>query len=258
MKRILVSCLLLCICGQSIAAQAPTHSMFSGSKRVYLAAGLGDMFFRKEGENYLNTGTGWPDDHYSGGSISDQPYGFVEAGYSWERPDNWLPNYSLGLRMMYVSAASASGYIDQYSLPGFRNYTYFYDVQLFNLMGIYKIDLYRWRQLMPYVSLGAGLSSYTTTNYTEHATAGVTPRISPAFSDDAGVNLAYQLGVGFDFAVRENMSINVEANYANYGTVYTGKGANYSTLTGTNYDNESLKNTIAATSVFLGLTFYPA
>lgn len=257
MKRILVSCLILCICSHSMAAKYQ-RSAPSSDKRLYYSAGIGDMFFRKSGENNLGTGPGWPDDHYSGNGISDVPYGFLEAGYQWQRASNWLPAYNLGVRVALVSAASASGYIDQYSLPGFRNYTYSYDVALMNFMGIFKADLYRWRQLMPYIAVGAGFSNYFTSDYTERATAGVTPRVSPGFGSDTGINFAYQFGVGLDFAVKDNLTINVEANYANYGTVYTGKGANYATMTGTNYDNECLKNKLAATSVFLGLTYYPA
>lgn len=258
MKRILVSCLILCICSHSMAAKHHKRTTPPSGKRLYYSAGIGDMFFRKSGENYLGTGPGWPDDHYSGNGISDVPYGFIEAGYQWQRASNWLPAYSLGARIAMVTASTASGYIDQYSLPGFRNYTYFYDVALMNFMGILKADLYRWRNLMPYIAVGAGLSNYFTSNYTERATVGVTPRVSPGFSDSNGANFAYQLGVGVDFAVKDNITINVEANYANYGTVYTGKGANYGSKTGLNYDNEFLKNKLAATSVFLGMTYYPA
>lgn len=255
MKRILISSLILCACGHSISATAAASL---DNKRIYYSAAIGDMFFRKSGENTLNTGAGWPDDHYSGNGISDVPYGFLEVGYQWQRAQNWLPAYNLGLRAALVSAASASGYIDQYIMSGFRNYRYSYDVALLNFVGILKADLYRWRKLMPYVAVGAGFSNYFTSDYTEQATAGVTPRVSPAFGSDTGVNFTYQFGVGLDFEVKDNMTLNLEANYADYGTVYTGKGANYTTLTGTNYDNESLRNKLSATSVFLGLTYYPA
>jgi len=60
------------------------------------------MFYRVSGDNFLGTGEGWPDDHYTREAISDQPFGFVAAGYSWQRQNNWLPSYSLGVRCMYV------------------------------------------------------------------------------------------------------------------------------------------------------------
>lgn len=258
MKRILASCLLLCVSCHTVAAKHHQRTASQAGKRIYYAAGIGDSFYRKSGENMLGTGAGWPDDHYSGNGISDVPYGFLEVGYQWQRASHWLPAYNLGARIQMVSASTASGYIDQYSLPGFRNYNYSYDVALMNFMGILKADLYRWRKLMPYVAVGAGFSNFFTSNYTERATSGVTPRVSPGFADNTSANFAYQFGVGFDFEVKDNITLNFEANYANYGTVNTGKGANYATLTGTNYDNESLKNKLTATSVFLGMTYYPA
>ena len=258
MKRILLACLLSCVFNSGWAVTQSKSTLYPSGKKFYINAGLGDMFTRVEGDNYLGTGTGWPDDHYSVNGSSDQPYGFVGAGYTWDRASTWLPSYSFGFRFMYVSAATISGSIDQYSLPGFRNYNYTYDTSLVNLLGIYKLDLVRWHSLMPYLTLGAGVANYTTTNYRESATANVTPRVSPGFADGSGYNFTYQFGAGIDFAVRKDISINAEFNYADYGTIYTGKGANYATRTGTNYDNESLRNRLAATSVFLGLTYYPA
>lgn len=259
MKRILASCVILGLCTQAFATVTPpTLTGAPYSKRMYVGFGVGDAFTRVSGDNYLATGTGWPDDHYSVTNSSDAPFGFVSGGYAWERPSSWLPSYALGIRYMYVTSTKVSGYIDQYSLPDFRNYYYSYDVQFLNLLGTVKVDLYRWHNIMPYIILAAGVTNYTTTDYTEIATPNVTARVSPGFSENGANVFSYQYGAGLDFAVRENFWVNVEFNYANYGTVRTGKGANYATLTGTNYDNESLSCKIAATSVFLGLTFFTA
>lgn len=257
MKRILASCVILGFCTQAFAAATPsTNTAFS--KRSYLGFAVGDMFTRVEGDDFLGTGPGWPADHYSPTSISDAPFIVASTGYTWEQPSTWLPNYSLGLRAMYMQSATVSGYIDQYSLPGFRNYYYSYDIQMLNFLGIAKVDLVRWHGIMPYLTAGAGIANYFTSDYIERATPNVTARVSPNFGGGGGTNFTYLLGGGFDFAVRDDIWINVEFNYANYGTISTDKGANYTTLTGTNYDNETLSNKIAATTVFLGLTFYPA
>jgi opacity protein-like surface antigen len=224
----------------------------------YLGAGAGESFYRVQGNNHLGTGAGWPNDSYNTDNVSNEPYGFVAAGYTWMLSDAWIPSYSLGLRYMYVAPTTISGHIDQYSLPGFTNYNYSYDVQLLNILATFKLDLYRWYDFMPYIMAGAGVSNVSTSNYTEQATSGVTPRVSPNFGTNSANNFAYQAGVGFDYVMKDDLWVNFEFNYANYGTVYTAKGANYSTLTGTNYDNEFLKNQLSATTVFLGLTYYPA
>ncbi len=256
MKRIFATAFVICVSCQSLAAIPPSSLATSSSKKFYLGIGAGDMFYRVSGDNYLGTGTGWPNDHYSNNGISSQPYGFLAAGYTWQRPENWLPNYSLGLRYTYVSAASVSGSIDQYSLPAFNNYHYSYDLQIVSLLAIFKADLYRWHHIMPYVLLGAGVADCSTSDYSEQALINVTPRVNPGFENNSSNNFAYQLGVGIDYAIQENLLVNIEYSYLNDGTIHTGNGTNYVTATGTNYDNESLKNKITATTLLLGLTYY--
>jgi opacity protein-like surface antigen len=256
MKRIFTGSLILCLTCTSLAQAFSLLPVNLGTPRFYIGVGAGDVFYKVNGNNYLGTGEGWPDDHYTSNDISNQPSGFVAAGYTWQRDETWLPNYSLGLRYMYVSPTTVSGYIDQYTLPGFRNYHFSYDVELLSLLAVLKADLYRWHNWMPYVLLGAGAANYGTSDYTEQASSGVTPRVNPAFGNTSGNNFAYQLGAGVDYAVRENLVINLEYDYMDYGTVSTDKGTNYTMLTGSNYDNESLKNKISATSLFLSLTYY--
>lgn len=226
------------------------------SRAVYISAGAGDMFNRVSGNNVLGTGDGWPDDNYVTNGITDQPYFALAAGYIWARPSDLVPFYSAGLKMTYVSTSTVSGYIDQYSLPEFRNYNFKYDIQLFNVMATVKADLYRWKNFMPYITGGLGVTNYYTSQYTETPTGGVTPRVSPGFGAGSGNNFSYTAGVGIDYAMMQNLWVNIEYNYFSFGNVGTDNGQNYATLTGTNYDNESLKHNLSATSIFLGLTYY--
>lgn len=255
MKRIFIASFVF-LCSQSWAVTYKDLSTTTPAKRFYVSAGAGEMFPRVSGTNYLGTGGGWPDDHYTSSRVSNQPFALIAAGCTWLRKENWLPSYSLGFRLMYISSAIVSGYIDQYSLPEFRNYRFSYNAQLTNLLATLKADLYRWHNWMPYVLLSAGVAHFQTSDYKERALSDVTPRVNPGFNGTSGNNFAYQLGVGFDYALRKNLWVNIEYDYANYGTVSTGKGVNYSTLTGANYDNESLRNKIAATALFLGFTYY--
>lgn len=222
----------------------------------YINGGVGDMFNRVEGNNTLGTGAGWPPDKYVTQGITDQPYFSLGAGYAFARHEDLLPFYSFGLKMIYVSTGTITGFIDQYSLPAFRNYNFQYDIQLFNVMAAAKADIYRWNGFMPYVTGAVGLTNYHTSQYTEHAASNVTPRVSPAFGAGTGDNFSYGVGVGLDYILLQNLWINLEYNYVSFGEVSTDNGQNYATLTGTNYDNEALKNNIAATSLFVGLTYY--
>ena len=156
MKRIFSATLLFCICTASWAASNQSLSNPNNGQFFVSAAG-GYMFDSVQGDNHLNAGAGWPNDHYSVTGMSDQPYLFVGGGYQWNRDDTtWLPDYSFGIRFLYMSAATVSGYIDQYSMPEFRNYNYTYDTAIMNLMAVFKLGLVRWNNIVPFIMLGAG------------------------------------------------------------------------------------------------------
>ncbi len=257
MKRIIAAGFILCLSCQSQAVAPLVSLQNTFMNRFYVSAGAGYLFNNLSGSNSLGTGAGWPNDYYGSNKITNEPFGFMEAGFAWQRPENWFPGYSVGVRYLSASSTKVSGYINQYSLPAFYNYNFSYDVQLSNLMGILKADIYRLNNVMPYLLVGAGAGVYSASNYTEQATSGVTPRVSPAFASTSGTNFSYQLGAGIDVAVWKTVSINFEYDYIHYGTVQTGKGVNYTTATGTNYSNESLQNKINANTLLLGLTYYP-
>lgn len=235
----------------------PAELSRTTSPGFFLSAGAGEQIYRVSGSNTLNTGPGWPLDSYTSNGISNQPYFFLAGGYTFARPSDWLPYYSLGMEYAYASSTTVSGYIDQYSLPGFKNYNFQYDVQLMTIMATLKADIYRWKNIMPYLSVGLGAANYSATDYSEQAVSGVTPRVNPAFGSNSGTNFSSRIGAGIDYAMFKNVWLNLEVNYTNFGKITTGNGANYATKTGTNYSNESLNNSVYATSALLGVTYYP-
>lgn len=252
MKRIFALGLILCLSYQC------TVYAFAGfnSKKGYMSVGIGDMFYRVRGTNHLSTGAGWPDDTYTVNHISNQAYGLLEMGYVWSRPETWFPRYSVGANIRYVPNTSISGDVEQYSLPQFLNYIYTYDVNLLSALVVIKANIYRWQNFLPYILLGGGVTNYSASNYTEQATSGVTPRVNPAFNGGSGNNFTYELGIGVEYLILKNVSINLDYDYMNFGTIDSGVGANYSTLTGTNYDNQLLKHNLSATTLFFGVTYY--
>ncbi len=257
MKRMSIASFVFCLSCQSWAAASLTVPNNTLVPRFYISVGAGEMLNQSSGDNYLGTGAGWPDDHYVRNTITNEPVGFIEIGAAWQRPEAIFPGVSLGLRYMSAAAAKVSGYIDQYSLPDFRNYDFSYQVQLSNLMALLKAGVCRVGIAMPYILAGAGAGIYSTSNYTEQATPNVTPRVSPAFASVSNTQFSYQFGAGIDFAILKTLSLNFEYDHIHYGTVQTGNGVNYATETGTNYDNESLRNKINANTLFLSLTYYP-
>lgn len=260
MKRILTAGLLFC-CSNVLASATETQSTNYLSfldNKIFYGAGIGEIFPTAAHDTSVQTGSpgsGWPDDLYSITSTSNNQYYYLTGGFYWERNKRWFPYYNAGLRLLYMRPTTVSGVVDQYSLPEFRNYTYKYDIELLNLLVTAKLDLYRWKQWLPYLTVGAGVSNYFTSDYTEQAQAGVTPRVSPGFQDNSGANFTYSLGAGIEYAIWQNMLVNLEYNYAFFGTIKTGMGADTTTFTGTNYGNQNLKSKLTANAVFLGMTF---
>lgn len=257
MKRILAICFMISICSQ---AQAVPH-MIPGKLpdypgRFYVGAGGGMLFPMINKSQYVPTGSTWPDDHYITTKIANQPFWFLAGGYTWSRPETWLPYYSLGFRYMYVYTMTTKGYINQYSLPDFRNYSFSYDIQQQNLLAILKADIVRWRNFMPYLMGGLGISMNSTSSYGESPTQGVTPRVNPGFGSYTNYNFAYTAGAGIDWIVQDNVWINIEYSYSDFGSVTTGKGRNYATLTDSNFSSSNLKNSITANTLLLGVTYF--
>jgi len=223
----------------------------------YVSGGAVASMLMANGTNMVSTGPGWPDDTYKSQRVTGQPGLFLAGGYTWKRDTKWLPAYSVGMKYMYTSPATVKGYIDQYSIPNFENYYYTYQIQQQNLLATVKADLYNWRNVMPYLTLGAGLSINAVSSYQEQALTGVTPRLSPAFSSRINTNFAYTVGAGFDFILQKNIWMNLEYDYAYYGTVRTGRGADNTSFSGSNFADASIKNRITANTIFLGFTYYP-
>jgi opacity protein-like surface antigen len=253
MKRIFTICVLSCVASLTSAYATP----YPASGKTYIGGGIGELFPKVNTTQTIPTGAGWPNDTYTNNSNpSNEGFLYVNGGRTWKRQSNWLPYYSVGVRYTYSSNMTVKGTVDQYSLPQFNNYTYKYSIQQENLLAIIKADIVRWKRLMPYLTIGGGLSSNNTFNYREQAVSGVTPRVSPGFSSYTSNNFAYILGGGFDFILKKNLWMNLEYNYNHFGTVKTGNGANTPTLTGFNFSNTSLKNKLTANTVMLGVNYY--
>lgn len=222
----------------------------------FVGGGAGAIFPKTGDNNYISSGPGWPNDKYSNGSVNTAALFSVDAGYQWAHANDWLPFYSVAANYIYAFPAKAKGTVDQYSLPQFQNYNYQYKVQSQQFLAVLKADLYRWCQLMPFLSVGAGFSLNNASNYAEQAVPGVTPRVSPGFKGQTNTYFSYMLGAGLDYIVLNNLWISLQYQYSDQGYAQTGAGSKTPMLTDINYDTDHLKNKLTASAVLLNVTYF--
>lgn len=240
-------CFLLSFClAGSIRAQG--HWYGNGS--------VGATFLNVDHNNYISAGPGWPNDLDSNNTnVNAAALIGLEGGYQWAFDRVWIPSYSVGANYSYLFPATIKGTIFQYSLPQFENYTYHYQIQSQTLLAMAKLDLVSWQRFMPFLLVGAGVSLNTAKNYTEQAVPGVTPRVSPGFSDSTNAYFSYALGAGVDYILKRNLWMSLKYQYGNEGYAQTGHGANTSTLTATNFSTDRLKTKLTSNSVLFSLTY---
>jgi opacity protein-like surface antigen len=137
----------------------------------------------------------------------------AEGGYLWANSRQFLPAYSLGLKYKYMFSQNIGGQITQFSLPQFTNYDYSWQLYSQSILASAKVNVFRWKRMMPYVSGGVGVALNTTNRYIELGRANVTPRISPSFGNKTLTEFTYTLGVGLDWQPSVNTLLSVGYEY---------------------------------------------
>jgi hypothetical protein len=221
----------------------------------YLNVGAGRTQPLTDSNNFVGTGTGWPDDYYTANDTHGSFMATIGAGYIWNRYNDWFPALSLGAQFTYTTQSKISGMIQQYSLPEFENYTYDYQFRRRTLLGIGKADIYRIGNFLPYVTGGLGVSFNTTSNYSEQPLSNVTPRISPSYRSVTHDYISYMAGLGVDFVICNYLWLSVEYNYGNFGFAKTGNGVSTPSMTGFDYSNQNLKNKLTANNFLFSATY---
>ena len=188
-----------------------------------VGVGAGATIPNLEDNTHVNIGgPGWPDDKYTDNDIDAAALFSVFAGYTWQNETQWLPAYSLRLNYLYGLSSDVTSDVEQFSLPQFENYQAEYKVQSQMLLGVLKVDLYRYKRLSPFISAGLGVAWNRFSDYDEQAFAGITPRISPNFADKTHTDLAYTLGAGIDYLLTEKFTLSLEYDYGYLGHVKSG------------------------------------
>lgn len=221
--------------------------------RWFVGLGVGWMFpFSVDSTNYATSGMpGLPDDRYeANGSDSAGQYS-VLAGYQWQRDSEWLPAYSLSFQYTYTNSAKINGFIYVNGFPDSRNFTYKYDISQQLPMAKLKLDLYRWRQLMPYVSAGAGVAINRVHSYSDSPIVGETlMHRRDGFSSHTNTQFAGSIGAGLDYGFSDKAQLSLGYELSYYGKAQTGGGQNV--LKGSHLDNKLNSNAV----VLQGLYFF--
>lgn len=148
------------------------------------------------------------------------------GGYQWSRLNTAIPYYSLSLHYEHQFSAKINGKILQYSLSRFKNYNYSMGLNsdIFDIVA--KVDLIKYKFLLPYLSAGIGVAFNRVNSYKEHAIPSVYPaRIDPSYGSKTNTNFAFALGAGIDIIGCRNLWITLGYEYLNLGRVNSARGA---------------------------------
>lgn len=225
--------------------------LLAPSNRWFVGLGAGWMSpFGTDSVNFASSGMpGFPDDRYSSeGSESAGQYS-VLAGYQWRRDVEWLPAYSLALQYTYTDSASINGFIFVNDLPDSKNFTYKYDISQHLLMAKAKLDLYRWKQLMPYVSAGAGVAINNAHSYSDRPIPGATlMQRRYGFTSGSQSQFAGSFGAGLDYGFNDRAQLSLGYELSYYGNANTGNGLGV--LSANNLENTFNSNAVVLQGIY--------
>ncbi|HEU5281048.1 MAG TPA: outer membrane beta-barrel protein [Gammaproteobacteria bacterium] len=253
MKRMLRSLLAagaLCALSAAHAAHTkPNPTWASPTNHWFLSAGGGLEYPHFNANTRINNGSGFAppadQDIYSYDN-NHHPFVTFAGGYRYRWNQTWFPALMLGLTYQYLLSNDVGGKITQFSDPTFTNYNFRLDVSASILLAAAKLNLFQYRQFLPYVSAGLGGAYVRTGSYGETALPNVTPRTSAGFAENTKNQFAYTLGAGLDYFITPTLIISAGYQYLNLGHLYSGNGTSQwsgqSLNLGSYYSNEVLMN----------------
>jgi Outer membrane protein beta-barrel domain len=188
----------------------------------YMDMGLGWIFDSKIATGYLNNFE-LPPDQYNAPKIQDNTLISLSGGYVWSKPSAWLPFIHLGLEYSYFLSTHANGFIEDYSEKTDIHYKYQYNVanQLVYLRG--KINLVRWQNWLPYLSVGLGNSWNRLSDHSEQAITHIdSSHKDPRFPTKITTHFSYSLDIGVDYIFTKHLWGNLGYRFDQIGPIQTG------------------------------------
>ncbi|HCU5989334.1 TPA: SPOR domain-containing protein [Legionella pneumophila] len=220
----------------------------------YVAAKIGGQETTPDDQFTVNNDSGFASpfdkDIYTNSFDSSLVLG-IGGGYRFT--NMILPEISVGIYYSHFFNMDINGQVIQYSLPEFTNYNYQWKVKSDLVLASVKANIFRWKNLMPFVQGGVGASSNRASQYYENALPDVTPRISPNFANHTATVFAYQLGAGLDWEIRPQWLLSLGYEYSDLGKVRSGYGTdswNRETLSSKNLTSNA--GTFGITYLFHG------
>ena len=189
----------------------------------YIDLGLGWVFNMKDYNVYVNHSDAPPDLYLPNGSNNTIILA-LSGGYNWFFDHDWLPAASLGIEYSYLPKSNNNGQIAQFSDPGAINYDYAYKTEHNSISLLGELAIYRWNQVMPFLLAGIGNSWNDIDAYQESPLPGITPRISPDFSNGSRSAWKYTLGFGFDYQPIPNLLLALSYRYNEFNKGASGTG----------------------------------
>ena len=202
-----------------------TNAIMDQKARWFFSLNIGEQFQTGKKTMYVNNGSDYPSpynqDTYTMNKTARAPLINISGGYRWQREQNWLPVYSLGLFYQHSFVGQLGGEVIQYSDSIFTNYNYKSNLSSNLFLATAKVNIYTINKFSPYITVGLG-GAFNHASYNETALPGVTPRISPDFTGNKS-QFAYNAGAGLDYIASQHFIFNVGYLYQNVGNI-SGQG----------------------------------
>lgn len=135
-----------------------------------------------------------------------------------------INHYTLSGRLQYVFEGNVGNSIMQYSLPEFLNYSYDWKLSTLALTADTKLNLFNFSKFSPYVNGGLGVSFNEARAFNETAFPGITPRVSPAYTNHTLTQFTYHVGAGLDFSFAPNWLFSAGYEFESFGDFSSGNG----------------------------------
>ncbi|CAM4442735.1 MAG: hypothetical protein LEGION0403_FIIPPAGN_00129 [Legionella sp.] len=168
----------------------------------------------------------------------------LALGRSWQHDSVWFPAYSFSAVWKYFFRTNIGNRILNNSGPELANYKYDWDLTANMLLASAKVNLFQYKKFSPFAHAGIGSSFNRTSRYKERAPAGVTPRVSPQFSNFSTSEFTYNVGAGLDLLLTPQWTLSVGYSYQDLGQISSGPGkgtwSNQSLNPGSYHSNEVL------------------
>ena len=223
----------------------PPMGWFVGAELGWAGPELSDS-----NNNYAPSGMpGFPYDRYDARRIENNLEYSIMAGYQWRRNANFIPAYSLALSYGGFSKSSLHGVIFENNLLDSKNFEYKFNVWQQLAMLKLKVDLYRWRSFMPYVSAGAGAAFNHVSGYEQWPIPGATLQHKRfGFSSSTTTQFAGVVGAGLDYWINSYAQLSLGYQFTSTGTIRTGFGQ--SVLGSSRLSNKLYTNSVGLQGVY--------